>query len=113
VAFLHPKPRRLVFDNKDVRSLQTWNIAAKVLLGYHGPLAGRKPPDPREGSNPTSRSSSIGSVARSSCRLLRIQAQAHGELTVDKNLPARPNLDHLRRQAKSLLSALASGDSEA
>ena len=32
---------------------------------------------------------------------------------MDKNLPARPNLDHLRRQAKSLLSALASGDSDA
>jgi uncharacterized protein (TIGR03067 family) len=30
-----------------------------------------------------------------------------------KKLPARPNLDHLRRQAKALLAALESGDSEA
>ncbi|OAI38894.1 hypothetical protein AYO40_06225 [Planctomycetaceae bacterium SCGC AG-212-D15] len=30
-----------------------------------------------------------------------------------KNLPARPNLDHLRRQAKSLLVALEAGDAEA
>jgi uncharacterized protein (TIGR03067 family) len=30
-----------------------------------------------------------------------------------KNLPARPNLDHLRRQAKALLSALESRDIEA
>ena len=30
-----------------------------------------------------------------------------------KQLPPRPNLDHLRHQAKSLLSALASGDPEA
>lgn len=30
-----------------------------------------------------------------------------------KNLPARPNLDHLRRQAKALLSALESGDEQA
>jgi uncharacterized protein (TIGR03067 family) len=32
---------------------------------------------------------------------------------VEKNLPARPNLDHLRRQAKALISALESGDREA
>jgi uncharacterized protein (TIGR03067 family) len=32
---------------------------------------------------------------------------------VDKKLPARPNLDHLRRQAKALLAALESGDAEA
>jgi uncharacterized protein (TIGR03067 family) len=32
---------------------------------------------------------------------------------VDKNLPARPNLDHLRRQAKALLAALAGGDAAA
>jgi uncharacterized protein (TIGR03067 family) len=37
----------------------------------------------------------------------------HGEPFVDKNLPARPNLDHLRRQAKALLAALESGESEA
>src|SRR5580765_3844310 len=30
-----------------------------------------------------------------------------------KNLPARPNLDHLRRQAKTLLTALESRDEEA
>jgi uncharacterized protein (TIGR03067 family) len=30
-----------------------------------------------------------------------------------KRLPPRPNLDHLRRQAKSLLAALANGDQEA
>jgi uncharacterized protein (TIGR03067 family) len=32
---------------------------------------------------------------------------------VDKELPARPNLDHLRRQAKALLRALESGEPEA
>lgn len=32
---------------------------------------------------------------------------------MDKNLPHRPNLDHLRRQAKSLLAALAAGDADA
>jgi uncharacterized protein (TIGR03067 family) len=32
---------------------------------------------------------------------------------VAKNLPARPNLDHLRRQAKSLLSALESWEPDA
>jgi uncharacterized protein (TIGR03067 family) len=32
---------------------------------------------------------------------------------VDKTLPARPDLDHLRRQAKSLLAALQSGESDA
>lgn len=30
-----------------------------------------------------------------------------------KKLPSRPNLDHLRRQAKALLAALASGDADA
>ena len=33
--------------------------------------------------------------------------------TVDKNLPARPHLDHLRRQAKALLAALQTGDRDA
>jgi uncharacterized protein (TIGR03067 family) len=37
----------------------------------------------------------------------------HGEPIVDKNLPSRPNLDHLRRQAKALLAALESGETEA
>jgi uncharacterized protein (TIGR03067 family) len=32
---------------------------------------------------------------------------------VDKNLPARPNLDHLRRQAKTLLKQLAAGNPDA
>lgn len=32
---------------------------------------------------------------------------------MNKSLPARPNLDHLRRQAKSLLAALESGDKDA
>ncbi|MBL9208088.1 MAG: TIGR03067 domain-containing protein [Opitutaceae bacterium] len=32
---------------------------------------------------------------------------------MSKNLPARPNLDHLRRQAKALLAALAAGDETA
>lgn len=32
---------------------------------------------------------------------------------MDKSLPARPNLDHLRRQAKSLLASLAAGDADA
>jgi hypothetical protein len=33
----------------------------------------------------------------------------HGGL-VDKKLPARPNIDHLRRQAKTLLGQLKDGD---
>src|SRR6266542_2382094 len=37
----------------------------------------------------------------------------HGEPPVAHTLPPRPNLDHLRRQAKSLLAALESGDKEA
>jgi uncharacterized protein (TIGR03067 family) len=32
---------------------------------------------------------------------------------VDKQLPARPNLDHLRRQAKAILSDLHAGDAQA
>jgi len=39
--------------------------------------------------------------------------ELHGEPSVNKNLPHRPNLDHLRRQAKSLLAALAAGEPEA
>jgi uncharacterized protein (TIGR03067 family) len=49
-------------------------------------------------------------TARSSCRLFADPGELHGEHIVAKNLPARPNLDHLRRQAKSLLSALESGE---
>jgi uncharacterized protein (TIGR03067 family) len=30
-----------------------------------------------------------------------------------KNLPSRPNLDHLRRQAKALMSAMQAGDADA
>jgi uncharacterized protein (TIGR03067 family) len=37
----------------------------------------------------------------------------HGEHLVAKNLPARPNLDHLRRQAKALIAALETAESEA
>jgi uncharacterized protein (TIGR03067 family) len=37
----------------------------------------------------------------------------HGEPVVKKNLPARPNLDHLRRQAKALLAALQLKEAEA
>jgi uncharacterized protein (TIGR03067 family) len=37
----------------------------------------------------------------------------HGELNVAENLSSRPNLDHLRRQAKSLLALLEAGDPEA
>jgi uncharacterized protein (TIGR03067 family) len=39
--------------------------------------------------------------------------RSHGELIVAKKLPPRPNLDHLRRQAKVLLSALEARDAEA
>jgi uncharacterized protein (TIGR03067 family) len=35
------------------------------------------------------------------------------ENTMAKNLPARPNLDHLRRQAKALLAALEAGEADA
>ena len=37
----------------------------------------------------------------------------NAENIMEKKLPARPNLDHLRRQAKSLLADLASGKPEA
>jgi uncharacterized protein (TIGR03067 family) len=37
----------------------------------------------------------------------------HGELIVANQLPPRPHLNHLRRQAKALLAALAAGDGEA
>jgi uncharacterized protein (TIGR03067 family) len=37
----------------------------------------------------------------------------HGEPPVAKNLAARPNLDHLRRQAKDLLAAFKSGEVDA
>jgi uncharacterized protein (TIGR03067 family) len=53
------------------------------------------------------------SIARSSCRLSADHRRFLGERIVKKSLPARPNLDHLRRQAKSLLAALESCDSEA
>src|SRR5262249_28772795 len=39
--------------------------------------------------------------------------EMHGERTVKHTLPPRPDLDQLRRQAKSLLAALAQGDAEA
>jgi uncharacterized protein (TIGR03067 family) len=42
---------------------------------------------------------------------LRIQANAGG--IVDKQLPARPDLDHLRGQAKTLLSELEAGNAAA
>jgi uncharacterized protein (TIGR03067 family) len=44
---------------------------------------------------------------------LRILGDCLGEHIVEKKLPARPHLDHLRRQAKELLSALQSKDTEA
>jgi uncharacterized protein (TIGR03067 family) len=37
----------------------------------------------------------------------------HGESVVEKHLPSRPNLNHLRRQAKALLVALEAGEPEA
>src|SRR5579863_2443908 len=37
----------------------------------------------------------------------------HGEPLVEKPLQSRPNLDHLRRQAKSLLAALAANEADA
>ena len=43
---------------------------------------------------------------------LRIQALSD-KWIMKKKLPARPNLDHLRRQAKALLAALESRDTEA
>src|SRR5262249_58591350 len=51
--------------------------------------------------------------ARSSCRLFADRRRWHGELSVVKKLPPRPNLDHLRSQAKALLAALQSGDPDA
>jgi uncharacterized protein (TIGR03067 family) len=39
--------------------------------------------------------------------------ESHGESIVDHNLPPRPNLDHLRSQAKALLRDLASGEPDA
>src|SRR5689334_1615475 len=76
------------------------------------PVASKAPPDPREGFNPASLSSNSihPHVLRAVC--LRIQANAWRTAVASK-LPPRPNLDHLRRQAKALLAALASGDKEA
>src|SRR5262245_60673921 len=70
------------------------------------------PPDPREGFNPPSTivDSSRPHVLRAAC--LRIQANAW-RTVMGKNLPARPNLDHLRSQAKALLAALEVGDADA
>src|SRR5215831_5012080 len=53
------------------------------------------------------------SSARSSCRLFADPGETHGERTVKHTLPPRPDLDQLRRQAKSLLAALAQGNAEA
>src|SRR5262249_5311254 len=52
-------------------------------------------------------------LARSPCCLFADPRRSHGELSVAKNLPPRPNLDHLRSQAKALLAALQSGDADA
>ena len=43
---------------------------------------------------------------------MRIRANAW-RIVMASKLPSRPNLDHLRRQAKSLLAALAKGDPDA
>src|ERR1041384_3595465 len=73
--------------------------------------AGREPPDPRKGFNPTSfcnhdnRTHRVPPVCGS--------RRCHEERIMKKNLPARPNLDHLRRQAKALLAALESRDADA
>jgi uncharacterized protein (TIGR03067 family) len=76
-------------------------------------LARRAPPDPREGFNPSSsfRKSTLD------CTFfvppVADPGESHGEPIVDHNLPPRPNLDHLRGQAKALLNALARGEPEA
>src|SRR6185503_10337024 len=75
-------------------------------------VAGSQPPDPREGFNPAS-SKLFVSVARSSCRLLADRGAHAWRTFVEKHLPPRPNLEHLRRQAKAVLAALASGDPDA
>src|SRR4029078_10088181 len=51
--------------------------------------------------------------ARSSCRLFADPGASAWRTNMEKNLPARPNLDHLRRQAKTLLAELESGASAA
>ena len=80
------------------------------MAWYNRSKARRKPPDPREGFNPTSLLTLVNQphVLRAAC--LRIQANSWRTRSWIKNLPARPNLDHLRRQAKALLAALESGD---
>src|SRR5213075_270239 len=70
------------------------------------------PPDPREGFNPASfipirftRTFFVPPVCGS--------GRMHGEPHVAKKLPHRPNMDHLRRQAKSLLADLEFGKKDA
>jgi uncharacterized protein (TIGR03067 family) len=48
-----------------------------------------------------------------SCHPFADRDESHGETVVTNPLPHRPNLDHLRRQAKSLLVRLRAGDSPA
>jgi uncharacterized protein (TIGR03067 family) len=79
---------------------------------YNRFTARSEPPDPREGFNPTShflllisRTFFVPPVCGSRRKCM--------ENYMDTNLPARPDLDHLRRQAKSLLAALESGSSDA
>src|SRR5205823_3355099 len=69
-------------------------------------------PDPRKGLSPPSTFDKLrrSHVLRAAC--LRIRANAW-RTVMGKNLPARPNLDHLRRQAKELLAALEAGNADA
>src|SRR5262249_42756071 len=52
-------------------------------------------------------------IARSPCRLFADPGRSHGEPSMGKILPPRPNLEHLRSQAKALLAALQSADADA
>src|SRR3954469_14951979 len=92
--------------------ISTGIAASQYLLPvYNQATAGSEPPDPREGFNPTSYFLFVPShVLRAACCGPRRNCM---ENTMDKNLPARPNLAHLRSQAKTLLAALRSADADA
>src|SRR5262245_48417706 len=76
-------------------------------------MAWSRPPDPREGCNPaplpTLADDSRTFFVPPDCG----SGRTHGEPAMSDRLPARPHLDHLRRQAKALLAALHQGDPEA
>ena len=77
---------------------------------YRGSRCERVPPDPRPGHSPPLCS---GSRSRRSPLPGLPRGSRAGEGDVMADLPARPSLDHLRRQARDLLRAALAGDTTA